>query len=217
MEDLPFIFGKLVTETDFTNREKEAARLATNFRNKLNTMILSPRRWGKTSLVNRVSEMLGQEEPDIKICHIDLFNVRTEEDFYITLATEILKTTSKKWEELAQNAKEFLSRLLPRISFPPEANSEISFEIGWEKLKKNPDQILDLAETIASERGLKLVVCMTNFRASGIIKIHPHFKKSYVHTGKGIPTFHIASMEVNVICCRRYFRILPHPSINLVI
>ena len=83
MEDLPFIFGKLVTETDFTNREKEAARLATNFRNKLNTMILSPRRWGKTSLVNRVSEMLGQEEPEIKICHIYPLNVRTEEDFIL--------------------------------------------------------------------------------------------------------------------------------------
>jgi AAA+ ATPase superfamily predicted ATPase len=177
MEDLPFVFGKLATEIDFTDREKEAARMATNFRNKVNTMILSPRRWGKTSLVNRVSEMLGREEPDMKICHIDLFNVRTEEDFYIALATEILKATSTKWEELAQNAKEFLSRLLPRISFSPDAVSEISFGIGWEELKKNPDEILDLAERIAAERGLKIVVCIDEFQSIGDYKESQAFQK----------------------------------------
>jgi uncharacterized protein len=80
---------------------------------------------GKTSLVNRVSEILGSQEPDLKICHIDLFNVRTEQDFYIALAGEILKATSTKWEEQLQNAKYFLSRLLPRISFSPDAQSEI--------------------------------------------------------------------------------------------
>ncbi len=174
---MPFVFGKLATEIDFSDREREAAQLATNFRNKVNTMILSPRRWGKTSLVNRVSEMLGKEEPDMKICHIDLFNVRTEEDFYITLATEILKATSTKWEELAQNAKEFLSRLLPRISFSPEANSEISFGIGWEELKKNPDEILDLAETIAVERGLRIVVCIDEFQSIGDYKESQAFQK----------------------------------------
>lgn len=177
MENVPFVFGRLATEIDFTDREKEAAQLARNFRTMVNTIIISPRRWGKTSLVNRVSEMLGNEEPEMKICHIDLFNVRTEEDFYIKLATEILKATSTKWEELAQNAKEFLSRLLPRISFSPEAQSEVSFGIGWEELKKNPDEILDLAEMIAVERGLKIVVCIDEFQSIGEYKDPLAFQK----------------------------------------
>jgi len=167
MEHTPFVFGKLATTIDFTDREKESDQLASNFRNLVNTIIISPRRWGKTSLVNRVSEILNQTEPDLRICHIDLFNVRTEEDFYITLATEILKATSSKWEELAQNAKEFLSKLLPRITFSPEAQSEISFGIAWEEIKKNPDEILDLAETIATERGFRVVVCIDEFQSLG--------------------------------------------------
>ena len=164
MEDAPFVFGKLATQTDFTDRDKEAAQLASNFRALVNTIIVSPRRWGKTSLVNRVSELLSTEEPDMKICHIDLFNVRTEENFYIALATAIIKATSSKWEERAQNAKQFLARLLPRISFSPDDQSEISFGIGWEELKKNPDEILNLAETIAIERGMKIVVCIDEFQ-----------------------------------------------------
>ncbi|MDP2336022.1 MAG: ATPase [Bacteroidota bacterium] len=164
MENTPFVFGKLATQIDFTDREKETSQVVSNFKALVNTIILSPRRWGKTSLVKRVSEILGNEEPDLKICHIDLFNVRKEEDFYIALATEIIKATSTKWEERAQNAKEFLTRLLPRISFSPEDQSEISFGIGWEELKKNPDEILNLAETIAVERGLKIVVCIDEFQ-----------------------------------------------------
>jgi uncharacterized protein len=167
MDDTPFVFGKLASKSDFTDRENEISRLASNFRRLVNTIIISPRRWGKTSLVNRVSEILGSQEPDLKICHIDLFNVRTEQDFYIALASEILKATSTRWEERMQNAKDFLSRLLPRISFSPDSQSEISFGIGLDELKKNPDEILNLAETIAIERKLKIIVCIDEFQGIG--------------------------------------------------
>jgi len=177
MEETPFVFGKLATKSDFTDRENEISQLASNFRRLVNTIIISPRRWGKTSLVNRVSEMLGSQEPDLKICHIDLFNVRTEQDFYIALAGDILKATSTKWEERAQNAKDFLSRLLPRISFSPDAQSEISFGIGLDELKKNPDEILNLAETIAIERGLKIVVCIDEFQGIGEFEEQLSFQK----------------------------------------
>lgn len=172
MKDTPFVFGKLATKSDFTDRDNEIAQLASNFRSLVNTIIISPRRWGKTSLVNRVSEMMDIQEPDLKICHIDLFNVRTEQDFYIALAGEILRATSTKWEECAQNAKVFLSRLLPRISFSPDSQSEISFGIGLDELKKNPDEILNLAETIAIERDLKIIVCIDEFQ--GIEEFDEH-------------------------------------------
>lgn len=177
MKDAPFVFGKLATKSDFTDRENEVSQLASNFSRLVNTIIISPRRWGKTSLVNRVSEILGSQELDLKICHIDLFNVRTEQDFYITLAGEILKATSTKWEERAQNAKDFLSRLLPRISFSPDNQSEISFGIDWEELKKNPDEILNLAETIAIERGLKIIVCIDEFQGIGEFEEQLAFQK----------------------------------------
>ena len=177
MEISPFIFGKLATKVDFTDRETEADHLASNFRSLINTILISPRRWGKTSLVNQVSENLTRLEPEIKICHIDLFNVRTEEEFYIELATQILKSTSSKWEELTQNAKEFLSNLLPKIAFSPGDQSEISFGIGWNELKKNPNDILDLAETIAIARKFKIVVCIDEFQSIGDYKNPVAFQK----------------------------------------
>lgn len=81
----------------------------------------------------------------MKLCMIVLFNVREEEEFYTLLAKEVLTSVSSKWEEIAMNAKNFLARLIPRISFfTADVESELSFGIGLEELKRNPDDILDL-------------------------------------------------------------------------
>ena len=44
--ETPFIFGKIATEKNFTDREKETADLVQNFTSLINTIIISPRRWG---------------------------------------------------------------------------------------------------------------------------------------------------------------------------
>ncbi len=50
----PFIYGNIVSDKAFTNREKESEKLYSNLINNINTMIISPRRWGKSSLVEKV-------------------------------------------------------------------------------------------------------------------------------------------------------------------
>src|SRR5687768_13823516 len=49
----PFNFGRTVKNESFTNREQEIKKLASNFENRINTIIISPRRWGKSSLVEK--------------------------------------------------------------------------------------------------------------------------------------------------------------------
>lgn len=46
---IPFIYGKIAQGADFTDREKEQDRLYRNFCGLVNTVIIAPRRWGKTS------------------------------------------------------------------------------------------------------------------------------------------------------------------------
>ena len=49
--ETPFIFGKIATDKNFTDREMETSSLVQNFTSLINTIIISPRRWGKSSLV----------------------------------------------------------------------------------------------------------------------------------------------------------------------
>ena len=81
MEQAPFTFGTIADGEDFTDRIEETKRLATNFLNGTNTMLISPRRWGKSSLVRHAAEETLRKQKDIRFCFIDLFNVRTEADF----------------------------------------------------------------------------------------------------------------------------------------
>ena len=162
--ETPFIFGKIATEKNFTDREKETADLVQNFMSLINTIIISPRRWGKSSLVNKAAKLAMAQDSNLRICHIDLFNVRSEEHFYSLLAQKVIAATSTKWEEAIESAKSFFSHLVPKISIGTDSTNEVSIDFDWEEVKRNPDEVLDLAEKIAKKKGLKIVICVDEFQ-----------------------------------------------------
>ncbi len=51
---IPFKYGELVHQVQFVNRNDDKKRLAQNLKSGLNTMLISPRRWGKASIPIKV-------------------------------------------------------------------------------------------------------------------------------------------------------------------
>ena len=116
--ETPFVYGRLALLDNYTDRENELLFLKNNFTSLINTIIISPRRWGKTSLVNRVLEELQEERAnDLILCNIDIFNCRNEEQFFKVYANTILKASTSKWEEFVEGVKKYLGRFVPNISF----------------------------------------------------------------------------------------------------
>ena len=162
--ETPFVFGKLATDRNFTDRVEELHHLKQNFLSGINTILISPRRWGKSSLVKRTGEEIVKENSRIKIIYLDMFNIRTEEDFYKTLSEKIFKEVSGKMEDLIANTKRFLKQWTPKITFSPDAQKEFSFALNWSEIKKQPDEILNLPETIAIEKNYKIIICIDEFQ-----------------------------------------------------
>ena len=160
----PFVFGKIALDKNFTNRKSEINRLTQNFISLTNTILISPRRWGKSSLVVKAAKLARKKDKSLRFCFIDLYNVRTEEQFYELLAKEVLKASSTKLEELLANAKKFMGQFIPRISVSPESATDISLGLNWEEVKKHPDDILNLSEKIATNKRLKIIVCIDEFQ-----------------------------------------------------
>jgi hypothetical protein len=150
---------------DFTNRSEEIALLKRNFLAGVNSILISPRRWGKTSLLRRVTEELTLEQKDIRICHIDIFDLRNEHQFYVALANGVLQATSSRWEEFVKDAKQFLGALVPTITFSPDMQTGVSFGVGWEEIERNPEEILDLAERVAERKKIRIIVCIDEFQS----------------------------------------------------
>ena len=98
--ETPFICGKIATENNFIEREEETTNLVWNFVSLSNTIIIAPRGWGKSSLVNKAVKLAMEQDSKLRICHIDLFNVRNEEHFYSLLAQKVIAANLDGLERL---------------------------------------------------------------------------------------------------------------------
>ena len=160
-----FIYGVSVSGENFTDRVEETRRLTMDFENGVNVILISPRRMGKTSLVKKVQSQV--DNPNIRVVYMDIYDCRSEYDFYNKFATTILKETSGKMDLFLDNVKQFLTRLSPKISFSPDPNMDYSVSLGITPKNYAPEEILDLPERMASKMGIHIVVCIDEFQQVG--------------------------------------------------
>lgn len=175
MGNKPFTFGVATSGDNFTDRKKETERLLLNFRHGINTILISPRRWGKTSLVQKVCHLAQSDK--LKVVYLDIFSCRSDKDFYEAFASAVLKQTSSKLDEWVENIKLFLSRITPKISIgtDPMTDFSISFEINPKS--NDVDDILQLPEKIAQKKGCNIVVCIDEFQQIAEFKDSKIFQK----------------------------------------
>ena len=174
-DEAPFVFGVRVEGETFTDRREETERLKMNFIYGVNTILISPRRMGKTSLVDKVCS-LG-EGREVRIARIDAFSCRSEYDFINSFATAVVRATSNRWEEWIENAKVFLSRFVPKISFGQDPLNDFSVTLEYNSSNNTTEDVLALPEKIAEEKGYRIVVCIDEFQQIGDFQDSLTFQK----------------------------------------
>ena len=160
-----FVYGMSVAGNNFTDRIEETKRIKADFEHGINVILISPRRMGKTSLVKKVIAEI--DNPEIKVVYMDIYDCRSEYDFYNRFAETIMKSMSNKLEQVVENIKQFLVRVSPKISFSPDSTSEYSLSLGITPKDYSPEEILNLPERIAQEKGIRMVVCIDEFQQIG--------------------------------------------------
>ena len=160
-----FVFGVSVSDYNFIGRKSEIRQLKMNFEEGINTILISPRRWGKTSLGKKVCEEVDREK--VIPIYVDIFKCKTEYEFYNALAEAVLKQTASKAELWMDNARDFIARLSPKVSFSPEPTSEFALSLGITPKTHTPEEVLDLAENIARKKQKRIVICIDEFQQIG--------------------------------------------------
>ncbi len=163
--DKPFIYGMSVEGKNFTDRELETKRLQLNFENGINSILISPRRMGKTSLVRKVKGIVENQERIV--VYMDIYRCRTEYDFYEKFASSVIQATTTKMEQMIANAKEFIMSINPKITYSPESGTEYALSLGVNAKANTPEELLNLPERIALKRGVQIVVCIDEFQQIG--------------------------------------------------
>ena len=145
----PFVFGRAAEGAYFTDRIEDARRLSANLTHGIHTILISPRRWGKTSLVKKVIN--ETDRPDIRFVFIDIFDCKSEYDFYHSFANEIVKQTS-------------LSNISPKFSFGTDPMNDFSLSFEWSPKDNTEKEILQLPQKIAQKKNIRLIVCLDEFQ-----------------------------------------------------
>ena len=160
----PFNYGKLAEDNYFTNRTKEVKWLKTQIIAGINCMLISPRRWGKSSLILHVSEQMKIEKKKVVFCFVDLYNIRTEREFLELYASSVIKATNNTFEDAVRSVKSIFKQLVPSISLSPDPAADFEMSFNWKDLKKNMSEVLDLPEKIARQKGIQVIVCVDEFQ-----------------------------------------------------
>ena len=116
----PFKFGTIVEGDFFTDRVAETAQLAQKLNSENHIVLISPRRYGKSSLVQRVLSQTNRP-----ILQLDLQYVLSVDDF----AAQLLRTIFKRFpmEKVRHAMSHF--RVIPMISSNPVTGAmEVSFQ-----------------------------------------------------------------------------------------
>lgn len=150
----PFKFGSIVDEPYFTNRVNELQQLKQLLQSQNHVILISPRRYGKTSLMMKVVGQL-----DRPYIFLDIQLITDVTDF----ATQLLKRIYRiyPFERLKQLVKNF--RFVPSLTMNPLNNEvEISFQAFTNALPLIED-VFNLIESLGS-KGKRPILILDEFQ-----------------------------------------------------
>ena len=154
MKENPFKFGTVVDGAYFTDREDELTKIRSYLKSENHLIIISPRRFGKTSLIRKILN-----ESERRYVYLDMQLVVSEEDF----ASQLLKRIYRIFplQKLKGYIKSF--RLIPSVILNPvTGEAEITFKPGSKDLAPLED-VLNLIEKLGKVDE-KIIVVLDEFR-----------------------------------------------------
>ena len=166
MDHHPFKFGKLAEGVHFVDREWERKRLKGNVLTGVNTILISPRRYGKSSLVQQTAEDVSTDKR-IRFAQVDLFEVRDEREMLERITAAVIVATSNTLEERLRDLKRFVQAIVPKVSLGSDPTQEMSIGLSWEDLQRSRHELLDLPERLAQAKKIQLVLCIDEFQNIG--------------------------------------------------
>ncbi len=157
----PFHYGEVVKGADFADRESELKSLVSELSGPSRIFMVSPRRYGKTSLIMRALE-------DIKLkgnltVYVDLFRASSLNELVDLYAKSIFTAVEGGIEKTIRFVKEMLPSLSPEVTLDEEGKPSLSLGLRHGR-ERNLEDIFDLPERIAKKRGKRLVVALDEFQ-----------------------------------------------------
>jgi uncharacterized protein len=165
----------------FCNREKERERLANSFLNNEHTVIVAPRRYGKSSLIKQV--LMEINLPGKRIDLLPATNILFVRKAIKSCFSELINQILPQTKQAKQRLIEFVRDLHPKLTL----------SIFGQKLEVTTNQppeesIVDLLvglNAAARKMQQRLVICFDEFQQVGLLKNHNSIEAAIRHAVEG--------------------------------
>jgi len=171
----PFVYQGYVSPDYFCDRITETKELIANLQNGRNTVLISPRRMGKTGLIQNAFWQLKKAEKNVICIYIDIFATKNQHDFVRLLGTAIAQDVLSREQQAMKRLLEFFGSWRPAFSFDPltgqptvsvsmePSQSEMTLKTIFDYLKASKKEIyiaIDEFQQIAKypENGLEALL-----------------------------------------------------------
>ncbi|HUG66099.1 MAG TPA: ATP-binding protein [Gaiellaceae bacterium] len=173
----PFRYGALALDDAFTNREAELDELRTDVLNGQDVVVFAPRRYGKSSLVWRVSQQAIAQ--GTLVAHVNLMTTPTKERLAEKLAETIHDDLASTLFRARERLRVFQGlRITPIVTIDPNTGKlGFAFDAGRQPqdLDATLERLLELPGQLAAERGRKVALVLDEFQE--IVDIDPDLPK----------------------------------------
>lgn len=182
----PFKFGTIVADEFFTDRQTELRQVSAVLRSENHLVLISPRRFGKSSLV-----MKAVAESRRPVVTLNLQSIVSTDDFAAHLLRAVFRLYP--WERIKHLLSHF--RVVPTISTNPVTESvDIAFQPTVDTRVVLEDALTLLARVTTPER--RLIVVMDEFQEiAAIDKRLPKLMRAVLQQQTGLNYIFLGSQE----------------------
>jgi len=158
-----FVFGEDVDETNFVNRAEELTQLVRDLADGQKVFLLSPRRFGKSSLVSVA--MLRLRKRHIHTVNLTVSSYSSYAQFLEKFAEKVLRAAGP-WDRVKHWVTRFGRQVKPELSYNMNTG-EVSVALGRESANDPspiaPD-VFALPGELTKNAGFRMAICLDEFQ-----------------------------------------------------
>lgn len=162
--DTPFVYDKYVTGRNFVGRKQECNCLSNLLECGENVVIYEPPKSGKMSVVRQTLYGMRSAGKQFAVAWVNLFNVRTLEEFLIKYGTSVIRSvcsTPAEYEEVMARHLQGTHFVFDQERF---TSSDEIVSLNWKIDDNDLAAMLRLPMNIADERGVAFYIVIEEFQ-----------------------------------------------------
>lgn len=159
----PFVFGEIVDDSHFIDRTEELSQLVRDLSDGQKVFLLSPRRFGKSSLV--AMTMLKLQKRHIRTMNLTVSSYSSYAQFLEKFAERVLRAAGP-WERVKTWIARFARQVNPDINVnlkTGEATLSLSKGANFDPAPIAPE-VFALPGELARNGGFRMAICLDEFQ-----------------------------------------------------